>query len=89
MSRDFLAFFISLLQPIYAPDKQVKMVALKISFCGDIRIFWQASPLKKGSINEIKNAKKSHGTVTLNFEWKQAVSQLGKVALIYVVLLLL
>ena len=34
VSRDFLAFFILLIQPIWAPDKQFKMVSLKNSFSG-------------------------------------------------------
>ena len=32
VSRDFLAFFFSLIQPIWVPDKQSKMVSLKNSF---------------------------------------------------------
>ena len=30
VSRDFLAFFFSLIQPIWAPDKHSKMVSLKL-----------------------------------------------------------
>ena len=37
--RDFLVFFISIIQPIWAPDKQVKRVSLKICFRRDIQIF--------------------------------------------------
>ena len=32
VSRDFLALFVSLTQPIWAPDTQVKIVSLKNSF---------------------------------------------------------
>ena len=37
--------FISWIKPIWAPEKQAKF-CWKICFCEDIRIFWQASPLK-------------------------------------------
>ena len=39
VSWDFLASFISLIQPIWAPDKQVKLVSLKKNFHGHIQIF--------------------------------------------------
>ena len=35
--RFFSIFFISLIKPIWASDKQVKMVSLKIHFRGDVR----------------------------------------------------
>ena len=38
----FEHFFISLIQPIWAPDKQVKMVSRKTRFRGDIRILISA-----------------------------------------------
>ena len=37
LAREFLTFFSSLIQPIWVPDKQSKMVSLKNNFHEDIR----------------------------------------------------
>ena len=49
VSRAFLPLFFSLIKPIWSPDKQAKMVFLKIRFRKDIRFFFKASPLKSYS----------------------------------------